>query len=53
MNTKHFENPCRGGQTYVSPCSKVVEFQPEGVLCASNKQYGSGVDDLTETPYGW
>lgn len=53
MNTKHFENPCRGGQTYVSPCSKVVEFQPEGVLCASNKQYGSGIDDLTETPYGW
>lgn len=53
MNTKHFENPCREGQTYVSPCSKVVEFQPEGVLCASNKQYGSGVDDLTETPYGW
>ncbi len=37
MNTKHFENPCREGQTYVSPCSKVVEFQPEGVLCQSGK----------------
>lgn len=53
MKEMHLENPCKGGQNYVSPSSKVVEFQPEGVLCASNKQYGSGIDDLTETDYGW
>ena len=53
MKTKQFENPSWRGQLYVSPSSKVVEFQPEGVLCASNKQYGSGIDDLTETDYGW
>jgi len=26
-------NPCGGG--YVTPAIKVVEFQPEGVLCGS------------------
>ena len=46
MNTKHFENPCREGQTYVSPCSKVVEFQPEGVLCGSYKS--NNIDDAIE-----
>ena len=35
MKAMHLENPCRGGQDYVSPSSKVVEFQPEGVLCGS------------------
>lgn len=44
-------NPCGGG--YVTPAIKVVEFQPEGVLCASTKQYGSGIDDLTETEFDW
>ena len=48
MNTKHFENPCRGGQAYVSPCSKVVEFQPEGVLCESRT---GGIGNLTEKDY--
>ena len=37
MKSMHLENPCRGGQDYVSPSSKVVEFQPEGVLCQSGK----------------
>ena len=35
MKEMHLENPCKGGQNYVSPSSKVVEFQPEGVLCGS------------------
>ena len=37
MKSMHLENPCRGGQDYVSPSSKVVEFQPEGVLCGSGQ----------------
>ena len=28
-------NPCGGG--YVTPAIKVVEFQPEGVLCGSGQ----------------
>ena len=28
-------NPCGGG--YVTPAIKVVEFQPEGVLCGSGE----------------
>lgn len=48
MNTKHFENPCRGGRTYVAPSSKVVEFQPEGVLCESKT---GGIGNLTEKDY--
>ena len=53
MEIKHFESPCRGGQNYVSPSVYIVELQTEGVLCASNRQYGSGIDDLTETDYNW
>jgi len=48
MNTKHFENPCRGGQTYVSPCSKVVEILTEGILCESKN---GGLGNLKETDY--
>lgn len=48
MKSMHLENPCRGGQDYVSPSSKVVEFQPEGVLCGSRT---GGIGDLTEKDY--
>ena len=33
-------NPCGGG--YVTPAVKVVEFQPEGVLCGSFTSNGIG-----------
>lgn len=42
-----------GGGSYETPLAKVVEIQPEGVLCGSSKQYGSGLNDLTEEDYGW
>ena len=42
-----------GGGSYEAPLAKVVEIQPEGVLCGSSKQYGSGLNDLTEEDYGW
>lgn len=41
------------GGSYEAPLAKVVEIQPEGVLCGSSKQYGSGLNDLTEEDYGW
>ena len=37
MKFNCLENPCWGGQDYVSPYSKVVEIMPEGVLCASGE----------------
>ena len=37
-----------GGGGYVTPLSKVVEFQPEGILCESKK---GGIGDLTENNY--
>lgn len=42
-----------GGGSYEAPLAKVVEIQPEGVLCGSNKQYGSGLNDLTEEDFDW
>ena len=42
-----------GGGSYEAPLAKVVEIQPEGVLCGSSMQNGSGLDDMTETEYGW
>lgn len=42
-----------GGGSYEAPLAKVVEIQPEGVLCGSAKQYGTGLDDMTETEYVW
>ena len=50
---KSIQNQILSGGGYVSPVSKVVEIQPEGVLCGSTKQYGSGIDDLTETDFEW
>ncbi|MBO7192344.1 MAG: hypothetical protein J6V17_03015 [Bacteroidales bacterium] len=42
-----------GGGSYEAPLAKVVEIQPEGVLCGSAAQYGSDLDDLTENDYNW
>ena len=41
------------GKQYETPATKVVEILSEGILCGSAKQYGTGLDDLTETEYGW
>ena len=42
-----------GGCSYEAPTAKVVEIQPEGVLCGSADQYGSDLDDLIEDDYNW
>lgn len=42
-----------GGGSYEAPLAKVVEIQPEGVLCGSADQYGSDLDDLIEDDYNW
>lgn len=39
--------------SYEAPLAKVVEIQPEGVLCGSAVEYGSDLDDLTEDDYNW
>lgn len=44
MKSMHLENPCRGGQDYVSPSSKVVEILTEGILCSSLDNPGRGYD---------
>lgn len=41
------------GGSYEAPLAKVVEIQPEGVLCGSAAQYGSDLDDLIEDDYNW
>ena len=48
MKAMHLENPCRGGQDYVSPSSKVVEILTEGILCESKN---GGLGNLKETDY--
>lgn len=54
MKSMHLENPCRGGQDYVSPSSKVVEFQPEGVLCGSgNGTFSTPVWEEDDDVLGW
>ena len=53
MKSKHLEIPCRGGQDYVSPCSKVVEIQPEGVLCGSGEFSTPTWELEDEDPLDW
>ena len=54
MKSKHLEIPCGGGY-YVSPCSKVVEIQPEGVLCGSGQgEFSTPAWELEkEDPLDW
>ena len=38
-----------GARSYVSPLSKVVQFQPEGMLCISN--FGVGTQKFKEEDF--
>lgn len=52
MKTSHSKILERGKQ-YETPDIKVAEILSEGILCGSAKDFGSGIDDMTETEYGW
>lgn len=50
---RNFENPARGGQTYVSPDLDVVELSIEGTICQASvtpdpSDWGEGAKDWFE-----
>ena len=42
-----------GTSVYVSPAMEYIELFNEGILCASDKDMASGIDDMTEVDFSW
>lgn len=41
------------GIVYVSPVIDILVVSPEGILCTSDSEYGSGIDELPEVDFEW